>query len=403
MLNQIYIVRRRLKKYKDIVLQFIINVISFSLLIVAQQVIALPIISRYYDVENFGKIVLAFGVSNIITSMVGFSVGSARLLDSNPYNYKYLKVFRKWVIISIFASLSFYYFIFPGSLLDALIFCLICILGSVRYFILSEYRVRDTHKWIFRQNLYYLLGISIGFGIFYFERNWLIIFLVAELVTVIICSIAFNKTSLFKMFNDNRNLNMTNVNHLIINNGASYSLMYYDRFIIYPILGAANVGVFYSAAVSSKIGGLIINPLSNFILGKLFLKGNSKNTVTVKYTIVGALAVILLYFTVGIITTPFLVRILYPDFLTQINEIFVPICYSAAVMGGVNILKPIIMKNMGAKYFNKVFLLYGVSLVLISLLLCLKFSLIGVAFANVICSTILFVLLLVVLRLKKGN
>lgn len=65
---------------------------------------------------------------------------------------------------------------------------------------------------------------------------------------------------------------------------------------------------------------------------------------------------------------------------------------------GVNILKPVIMKYMGAKYYNKLFLVYGIMLTILSILLCIKYSLLGVAIANAISSTILFIWLLISLK-----
>lgn len=391
-------IKSSFKKYKSLLLEFFINILSFSLLILAQQVIALPIISRFYDVEQFGKIVIAFGISNIITSMFGFSIGSARLIDKEFYNSFYLKMLKKCSILTVLISFIIYYYFFSNSYVDSSIYSIICVLGSIRYFFLSEYRIKDTHNWVFRQNLYYFFGLLIGFLIFYFQRNWLIVFLLAETISVSISCYYLHKNNFFKLFKDKGSIKTNNTSHIIINNGASYTLMYYDRFVIYPILGAANVSLYYSAAISSKIGGLIFNPLSNYILGKLSVKKGEINTKVINLLIMGSTITIILYFVISIITTPILVSILYPNFLSKIEGVFVPICLGAAIMGGVNVLKPVVMQFMGAKYYNMLFFVYGITLIILSILLCIKYSLIGVAIANAISSAILFIWLIISLK-----
>lgn len=387
-----------IKKYKTILGEFAINILSFSLLIVAQQIIALPVISRSYDADQFGKIVIAFGITNIITSMFGFSIGSARYLDQKFYNSLYLKLLIKSSVLLVLISFIIYYYLFSSNYIDSLIYSIICLLGSIRYFFLSEYRIKDTHNWVFKQNLYYFIGILFSFLLFYFQRNWLLVFLIAEIISVSFSYYNLHKNNFFKLFKDNSSLKLANTTHLIINNGAGYSLMYYDRFVIYPILGAANVSLYYSAAISSKIGGLIINPLSNFILGKLARKKDESNTRAIKLVILGSVFGSILYFILSIITTPILVAILYPSFLAKIEGVFVPICLGAAIMGGVSILKPVVMKCMGAKYYNRLFMLYGVVLIVLSILLCIKYSLLGVAIGNTISSASLYIWLLISLK-----
>lgn len=388
------VIKGSFRKYKNLLMEFVINVVSFSLLIVTQQVIALPIIARFFDADQFGKIVIAFGISNIITTMFGFSIGSARLLDDKVYNFAYLRMLKRSSVIVILLSFIIYNYLFASEYIDSFIYSIICVVGSIRYFFLSEYRVKDAHDWVFKQNLFYFFGVAIGFIPFYFWKSWLIIFLIAEIVSVSFSYYYLNKNKFFELFKDHSSLKLTNTFHLIVNNGASYSLMYYDRFIIYPILGAANVSLYYSAAISAKIGGFIFNPLSNFILGKLAGKRNEINNKAIIVVVLGAILTTILYFAVGIVATPLLVAILYPDFLSKIEDIFVPICLGAAFMGGVDVLKPVMMKYMGAKYFNKLFLVYGAILILLSIFLCTIYGLLGVAIANTISSFILFISLI---------
>ncbi len=391
------------QKYKKVITEFITNVISFSLLIVVQQIIALPVISRFYEVDLFGQIVLTFGISNIITSMLGFSIGNARLLDQKFYNYVYIKLFIISNILALIIGFFVYTLIFTNNYIEAILYAFVCMLGSIRYFFISEYRIKDEHKGIFKQNLYYFLGILLGMGVFSFSHIWLIIFLTAEVLSVIATYVSLRKDGFFESFKDKSYLKYTNTIQTMINNGLSYSLTQYDRFVIYPILGATNVSLYYSTSISARIGSLIMNPLSNFILGKLANKKENLKDRMVNMVILCSLIITFIYFSLTVFTTPILVNILYPSFLSKIEDLIIPICLGTAFMGGVSVLKPIIMKYQGVEYYNKVFLVYGVILITLSIFSSINSGLIGVAIAQVISSFILYIYLLLSLKLFRSK
>jgi len=389
------------KKYKILLVEFFVNIFSFSIFITAQQIVALPIIARLHDANHFGKIVLAIGFIGIITSMLGFSIGNARLLDQKFYNSLYLRTFLvSNLFIGLISFITYYYF-FSDNIIDSIIFLIICVLANYRNFFQSEYRIRNTHNNLFRQNLWYFLGTLFGILIFFFQKNWLIIFLVAEIFSVLFSAYYFRKIGFFKLFIDNSRLKYTNIIQLILNNGASYSLSQYDRFLIYPLLGPANVSLFYSASISSKIGALVMNPLSNYILGKLAIKKEAANSKLINLVVLVSFIILILYFFLSILTTPVLVKILYPDFLTKVEYLIIPLCLGGAIMAGVNILKPVVMKYFGVKFYNNIFYIYGLSLISLSVFLGIKYNLIGIAIANIISGTALFLFLLICLNKFK--
>ncbi|MGD6900486.1 lipopolysaccharide biosynthesis protein [Bacillus infantis] len=384
------------QKYKKVLFEFIINILSFSILIIVQQLLALPIISRFYHVDIFGQIILAFGISNIITSMFGFSIGNARLLDQKSYNYTYLRLLNFSNFLAMIIGFIVYILIFPGDYVGGGFYSVVCALGNIRYFLISEYRLRNDHNWILNQNIVYFLGIIIGIILFnFYLKNWLIIFLFAEIASVITSYyFLFAKEGFLKLFVDKSRLSLTNSYQLMINNGVSYSLSQYDRFVIYPILGASNVSLYYSTSISARIGSLIMNPMSNFFLGKLANKNSEIRKKTVYMVILSSIVVVLSYFLLTIGITPILIKILYPSFLTKVKHLILPICLGTALMGGINLLKPVVMKYKGVKYYNKLFIMYGFVLVFLSVILSIKYGLLGIAIANVISNALLYFYLL---------
>src|SRR5699024_7123292 len=119
----------------------------------------------------------------------------------------------------------------------------------------------------------------------------------AEVITVVLSYIFFfHKIRFLQMFTDRSALQITNTTQLMLNNGFSYSLSQYDRLIIYPLLGSANVSIYYSVSISARISALIMNPLSNYFLGKLAHKKGDINKRIKTLVIKGSLMVIIIYF-----------------------------------------------------------------------------------------------------------
>src|SRR5690606_20279112 len=143
------------------------------------------------------KIVIAFGIANIISSMIGFSIGNARLLDNNFYNYKYILLLNISNIATIFISIIIYFIIFSFNLINGLLYAFISLLANIRYFFQSEYRLKDDHNNILKQNIYYFIGILLGLIIFVFVKNWLIVFFFAELMTFILTYVFYIGKSRF--------------------------------------------------------------------------------------------------------------------------------------------------------------------------------------------------------------
>ena len=398
-MQKILKIRRKFSKFKKILSELSLNMLAFSLLIIAQQLIAFPLISRFTDYNVFGQIILTFGIGNIIISMLGTTIGTARLLDNKQYNIKYIQIFLYCSLIIIAISFISYYVFFANNILQSLIFSIVCILGAIRGFLISEYRIANSHNWIFKQNFAYFLGLLIGCLVYYFYKNWLIVFLIPEVVSVTYCLYFLIKEGFLTKFIDKSELKLGNIIQLMFNNGLSYSLSQYDRFIIYPILGAVKVSTYFTVTISSRMGALIMNPMSNYILGKLSNK-RGIDEKTIKGIFLSSIGVIFVYFCIALLMTPIIVKLLYPSFYSQVHSLLFPVCLGAAISSANSILKPVIMKSIGIKSFNKSFILYAIVLIVTSVILGIYNDLFGIALAYIISNFLLFIILC--LNLKKS-
>lgn len=385
---------KELPRYRKYVVEFTINLFSFSILIVLQQLMALPLISRYYEVTDFGNIILLFGISNIFTSTVGFSIGNSRLLDQKVYNKKYTKLLHRFNSLVVVVSLAIYMYFYPSDYVNGVAFAAICLLGSLRLFFISEFRLYDEHKKILNQNIYYGIGLVLGTGLFLIYENWLLMFLLAEVSAVTYSFFKFGGTrKFFNKFNDASALGTNTSVQLMMNNGVAYSLGQYDRFIIYPILGPLNVSLYYAATISAKMGGLVMNPLSNYFLGKLSNVEEVDKRV-VKSTLIGSVLIMSIYFVLTLISTPIILSVLYPTYLASVVSLILPISAGAAIMAGIGFVTPLALKLLGATAFNKIYIVYGIVLVISSFLAIHYYGLLGLSIAYALSGFTLLIVLI---------
>lgn len=354
-----------------ILYEFLLNMLSFTLLILTQQLIIMPIISRYITQNAFGELVTLISISNIVVSIGGFSIGQARLLE-NDINDIYDIVYKRYFIIgnvlTIFVFLLYFYF--KGNyltMLDYSIFILSLLLGEYRYLSVSEYRYTNNNSGILFQSFAYLIGAIIGIILFKRYFIWSIIFLIAE-VSSFMCT-RFN-FSLAKFVHRSKKNKSGKILHSGINNGLEYSIINIDRFVSSYFFGMSILSVYYASSVTSKVGGLILNPLSNYMLGKFAAKEIKKEQIKLNIYLFLSLFVLCMYFALSVIITPFMVKILYPKYLQSIKPIYVYVCIANAILAGVAFTKNLFLKYMDIRLYNKIYFFYGIFLIV----LCSGFS-----------------------------
>lgn|GEM_PF-3160427 len=390
-----------------------VNTLAFALLISSQQLIAFPIISRKInDPSEFGVILLLFAIINICSVMFGGSIGNVRLITREEYSKFPINGDFKWILIRtlvlesvilLFLSLV----IFHLSIEVTTFFTVITALSTVRVYLVTEYRERLKFIYILTQNVFYLFGILLGLGIFLnFDISWTIVLLSGEIVGI---GYSVQNTVLLQepLKNTTHLLHDTQIKciRLGFNSGISSSLSYLDRFAIYPILGSHNVSVYYASSFLSKMGSLILNPITGVLLAWISRIKRDNLPKIYSKIIFFSFVIMIVYFLGAVTISPVLIKYLYPQFYQSAMEIYVYTSLAAAIYSGVMLLRPVLIRFCSIALLNYAYGVYGFLFVIIGFFFARKNGLLGFSLASIFVNMLFLIMLHSVLfyTLKSGR
>ena len=388
-----------IKKRKKIIIDLFFNTFGFGIYMIAQQIILLPIMAQVFPETEFSKIVLYVSIYAIITNVLGSELGIVRqvkqdnISSSSNYNRILLQLLPLVVIVSIIALVALKF-----SILEILLLTVVIILGNLRLYSAAYFRVNKDFKNVVIQNVLYLIGIILGVSILYVSKLIWIPMLLAEVLCLIFDLV---KTDLLKCnitkTEENKNIWKTFKNFGFISFLVNMTT-YFDKIIIYPILGDNAVSVYYSTSSMSKILALITNPLHGVILS--WLKGNDedfKNKVT-KTTLKVNIPVIILTFIIGLPITYLAVRILYPQYLESALPLLLPVSIGMAFNTVASIVKAILLKYVDSKKLVTSYIIYIIILVAAGIGMSSFAGIIGFAYATAISKFALWFMFMIILR-----
>lgn len=390
---------KKLKKIQNLIRDLLFNTLGFGIYIATQQILLMPIMARILPEEDFAKVVLYISVFAIITNVLGSELGivkqvkKEKISEESDYNRILLQLFPTIILIAIIilAILRF-------NILEIIMLTITIILGNTRLYSAAHFRANKDFKKIVMQNILYLVGTAIGLFITYKLKLIAIPMLLAEIMCLIF---DISKTDIIKT-----GILKTKHNKEIWNTFAGFGFIsflinmttYFDKIIIYPILGENAVNVYYATSSMSKILSLITNPLHGVILS--WLKGNDEEfkkkvtTVTIKAN----MPILIITFVLSLPLTYIAVIILYPQYLEDSKKLIIPICVGVAFSTAASIIKAILMKYIESKKLVKMYVIYNVILLVGATIASYYFGITGFAYATAIASTSLWIMFILLLN-----
>lgn len=390
---------KKLKKIQNLIRDLVFNTLGFGIYIATQQILLMPIMARTLPEEDFAKVVLYISVFAIITNVLGSELGivkqvkKEKISEESDYNRILLQLFPTIILIAIMilAILRF-------NILEIIMLTITIILGNTRLYSAAHFRANKDFKKIVMQNILYLVGTAIGLFITYKLKLIAIPMLLAEIMCLIF---DISKTDIIKT-----GISKTKHNKEIWNTFAGFGFIsflinmttYFDKIIIYPILGENAVNVYYATSSMSKILSLITNPLHGVILS--WLKGNDEEfkkkvtTVTIKAN----MPILIITFVLSLPLTYIAVIILYPQYLEDSKKLIIPICVGVAFSTAASIIKAILMKYIESKKLVKMYVIYNVILLVGATIASYYFGITGFAYATAIASTSLWIMFILLLN-----
>lgn len=392
----------KLKKIKNLIRDLFFNTLGFGIYIATQQILLMPIMAKIFPEEEFAKIVLYISVFAIVTNVLGSELGIVKqvkrdeIRENSDYNRILLQLFPFIILVSIVTL-----YILKFNVIEIIMLTITILLGNTRLYSAAHFRANKDFKKIVIQNVLYLIGTVLGLFITYKLKMIAIPMLLAEVICLIfdILNTDIIKTGVSK----------TQSNKEIWKTFAGFGFIsflinmttYFDKIIIYPILGDNAVNVYYATSSMSKILSLITNPLHGVILS--WLKGNDDEfkrkvtTVTLKANI----PMLIITFVLSIPLTYIAVMILYPQYLEDSRKLIIPICIGVAFSTAASIVKAILMKYIESKKLVKIYVIYIIILFLGATIASYYIGITGFAYAISLASVSLWIMF--ILLLNKTN
>lgn len=354
-------------KNKDIVWNFG----AFALYIGVQQIVIMPFISAFFSESEYSRIAVFLTVFNILVCIGGDEIGNTYLIRKKEYDSKNIKgdfilLFLTVLLFLLSAATLVNVLVLHIDLKTFMQMLVVLICGSIRYFFTAYLRGNQQFGLIFCANILYAMGALTGILLLRASNNFLLPFLLGELpaAAFILGVVIFNRSN-------NVSLRLSpefgNTARSYLKLGLVSSLQqcvaYLDRLIVYPMLGAAAMSLYYSSTTVSKLSGLAINPVGGVLMARLSGREKDDRRDVTKKMLKYYPWLLIAIFAVNFIFIWLAAKLLYSQYYNDAVILFLPICVAEA-FGGVNFLmKPVLLRFFSTSMFVVVNLIYAAAFI----------------------------------------
>ena len=320
----------------NFVKNFIYNFLSSALPTVVLQFVIQPILARHLGSDIFGQYLTLMSLNFFIIAVTSAVLNTVRMLQDGEYRKLSIKgdfnlfLIVYAIIVTIVMPVGWVFYTKAANIFDIILYVLIGYLYLYHDYIFSQYRLKMQFSKVLINNIILVGGYFIGLIAFikWFHRWQMVV------ITAYFCGFIYDyfntdfikeparKTILFSS-------TLKRVKALTIANALNYSVSYFDKLLLYPILGGASVSVYYTASLVGKMLLLISSPLNSLVLSYLVKMKSLKLKLTKRQLAVFGLGAIGLYVVCVAVGIP-LTKFLYPEWAHEAYR-YIPITVAASV------------------------------------------------------------------------
>lgn len=395
--------RKKDIKYK-VAIDTVINLIGTFIPVAVIQLFVYPQVAKTVSADEYGLLQSMISLVYLLGATFGDALCSTRLILQQKYvqskiegDFNRLNGFNV-VILGIVTPIIVTFIYGIDDVVEVVLFTLILLLSYICSYAVVRYRLKIDYTQIFLNHCIGALGYFVGYFLFCLTKRWEFIFFTYFVFRMIhylykseLIKESFSRTSLFR---DTWNSFLG----ISISAFLGKALNYFDKMILYPILGGEMVSVYYTANILGKLVVQIISPFTNVILTYLSSKkGISKKTWNI-CLIYGGIFSFISYFLCIFVSRP-LILILYPQWAEQALA-YVPVtAASLCISSYAGFLYPFTLKIMDSRFQILISASGLVSYILLVFILYKENGLSGCCWAMVI-SNMIRLMLMVFLTLR---
>ncbi len=386
---------------KKVIKDLMLNMIGYFVLTAILQLIIYPILSSGMPITQFGSLLTLMGIANAIAGIFGNSLNNIKLINQDYYkqnNFKDFAIIINKVAVITVVSMVIVTITFHKQLnnLETVFLIVTTVFLMLRSYMNVYYRIQLDYFKIIKHLAVTALGYMLGLIIFRYIKIWPLVFCLGEVFAFIYAY----RTTDFKLEKKVKSDKFDKIQkeyiQLATSNCISNLLLYLDRLLINPILGASNVALYYIASVVGKTIGIVMNPITSILLTYL-AKIKSKNSKKIFYIL--SLTSIIMGISIYLISiplTPIIVRILYSGDYLLAKPYFNFANLSVIIMICGTIINPLLLKNAPMWWQNVIQIVYCIIYLGGSILLMIKWGVYGFCIAGIIANSIKFIMMEIV-------
>lgn len=370
---------KKKKFYYDIIL----NTMAFGIYIVSFHLLMMPYLARTLETSVNASLLVYIMISNILTLSLGNELGVLyQVLTGRrpgPDNISDLRYLMNWTnaILGLLMVGILWVLGFSPSEVAAL--TITTILTNIRFYIQGYLRQKKMFQFIGVGNLMYLAGVISAILIFRFSPviYWLPL-LLSEIFSFVYLyaqtkpmrAIPAGKSAYYE---ENRKEYLELVGATILSNIPNY----FDKLLILPLLGDITMAVYYAGTVLSKMLFLVVNPINAVLLSWLSSDRDTDESLVIKTQVRVNMILVGIIFLISFPITYLMIRFLYPQFLSQVMGILVPLSMIAAFSISASLLRVVFLRYFDLKLLKYINLTQIVVFLVLSLVGAKWFGLAG--------------------------
>jgi O-antigen/teichoic acid export membrane protein len=337
------------KKMKAITSDMILNIIATVIPIIIMQFFLLPKVAETYDKYQYGLMITLISLITLSVQPFSSSLSNSRLLLNQKYKDKgfcgdFNILLIGYSLINIIVMIIGTY-LYEGdfNFVNVSLILVISIIQIIRKYLLVSFRLRIYYKGILYSNIILIIGYSLGMVLFLFTDTWQLIFITGETLSLIY---VITKTKLLKepikftpLFKGTTKYGLV----ILVASFLGTATSNFDRLLLYPMLGAGMVTIYFVSTLFGKIVSMLVGPISNVILTYLSkMKKFEIGSFKLMLTIAGVLGVIS-YALIILISEPIL-TMLYPLYVKDAMQLIYITTLTAMVVMISNVTNTVILK-----------------------------------------------------------
>ncbi len=264
-------IRHLLGTHRKKIQQLFLSAGGVVLLNAVLQLFVYPQIKKTLGTEGFGTALSMLALVSLISGALGNAAGLARLFKkegATPSNADYVLIILGGSVF--FGALGLFLLRrMGGDTTDSVLFVLLVLTSTFRYYSDVEFKQTGNALRYFAFYACVTLGYVAGLFFYPLTKRWLTVLLIGELLGILYARL---KSSIYeKVLRPSGALfPLLGQTALLLLSGLLEGLPFYaDRVLLFTMVGAEAVTVFYTASLFGKVTALLATPASAMLVGFL--------------------------------------------------------------------------------------------------------------------------------------